>query len=415
LPGKCRTKKKLEKENQGHNTSGTNNFNQSGNFNQDQNSDNFNRNSNFNQGQNSDAFNQNNNFHQGQNFNNFNQSQNSNNYNQNYRQGNSYDNSGFDTDDFARKSKDIFNDVSKNVGNTYQKIKDERQKAQEREQSYTGTATDLIIPNFVTSNDGEIPVKQFNFVNLRNYLLGFIPTGRAIGKLLITNKRVIFSARGHNFSGLTNYHQEFSISEIGGVKFRKSYRVTFKRFIGILLLSILLISLFGSLFMDHSYGSEGAAKAFSLLSTISLVVAGFIVFFPGLNKWIKFIAAVISMSLSANSFDPYSFAYGAMYGESNTFYYIVSVLKVILLIYAIVSCAQMPDIEILVSTKGGGEAVKVKAYQSGLSAFREPQYNCGYSYILPAVDTELAIREVGAIIDDIQVLGDYGVDKWKQI
>ena len=37
----------------------------------------------------------------------------------------------------------------------------------------------------------------------------------------------------------------------------------------------------------------------------------------------------------------------------------------------------------------------------------------GYNEVLPTDETEKAIREIGAIINDIQKLGDYGIAKWK--
>jgi len=36
----------------------------------------------------------------------------------------------------------------------------------------------------------------------------------------------------------------------------------------------------------------------------------------------------------------------------------------------------------------------------------------GFSEVMPTEETELAIREIGAIINDIQKLGDHGVKKW---
>ena len=33
--------------------------------------------------------------------------------------------------------------------------------------------------------------------------------------------------------------------------------------------------------------------------------------------------------------------------------------------------------------------------------------------LLPTAETETAIQEVGAIINDIQRLGDYGIEKWR--
>ena len=38
-----------------------------------------------------------------------------------------------------------------------------------------------------------------------------------------------------------------------------------------------------------------------------------------------------------------------------------------------------------------------------------------WTQILPTQETERSIQEVGAIITDIQQLGDYGIEKWKEL
>lgn len=150
-------------------------------------------------------------------------------------------------------------------------------------------------------------------------------------------------------------------------------------------------------------------------------MAGFILFFPGINKWLKLLAVAVSMSLSGGGLltkaSPFtSFAYSYGYGQSDgALTIIVSIIQIILLFIAIISVSKLPDMEIYVATKGGGEAVMVKADKKGIPLIKPDEDNCGYSYVLPARDTEIALREVGAIIDDIQVLGDYGVEKWKQV
>ena len=38
----------------------------------------------------------------------------------------------------------------------------------------------------------------------------------------------------------------------------------------------------------------------------------------------------------------------------------------------------------------------------------------GYNEVLPTEQTNKAIREIGAMISDIQKLGDLAVEKWKE-
>jgi len=37
----------------------------------------------------------------------------------------------------------------------------------------------------------------------------------------------------------------------------------------------------------------------------------------------------------------------------------------------------------------------------------------GFSIVRPWKDTEIAIREIGALLDDVKRFGDAGIDKWK--
>jgi hypothetical protein len=42
----------------------------------------------------------------------------------------------------------------------------------------------------------------------------------------------------------------------------------------------------------------------------------------------------------------------------------------------------------------------------------EPGLDSGFAEVIPTEETEGAIREIGAIIGDIQKLGDLGLEKW---
>jgi hypothetical protein len=81
----------------------------------------------------------------------------------------------------------------------------------------------LIVPECISPDEGEIPVKQYNIAILRNLLRG----ERAEGRVQITNKRVIFRATGNSIVGKTTLQQEFAISEIGGIEARLNGKFNF--------------------------------------------------------------------------------------------------------------------------------------------------------------------------------------------
>ena len=80
-----------------------------------------------------------------------------------------------------------------------------------------------IVPECISANEKEIPVKQYNIAILRN-LLKF---ERAEGRMQITNKRVIFRAAGSSVGGRTTLQNEFAIDEIAGIEARRNYKFSF--------------------------------------------------------------------------------------------------------------------------------------------------------------------------------------------
>lgn len=104
-----------------------------------------------------------------------------------------------------------------------------------------------IVPDCISANDGEIPIKQYDFAKLRTRLL----LEKSYGRLQITNKRVIFRAAGRSPLGKNIFHQEFSIDQLAGVEVRCKHEFNlFNFFLGLIfrwqseaLVSLQIISL----------------------------------------------------------------------------------------------------------------------------------------------------------------------------
>ena len=45
---------------------------------------------------------------------------------------------------------------------------------------------------------------------------------------------------------------------------------------------------------------------------------------------------------------------------------------------------------------------------------KQNERGTGFDEVIPTEQTESAIREISAIIGDIQKLGDFGIEKWKK-
>jgi hypothetical protein len=92
-----------------------------------------------------------------------------------------------------------------------------------------------IVPECISAEENEIPVKQYTVAVLRNLL----KLERAEGRLQVTNKRVVFRATGRSIRGRTTLQNEFAINEIGGIEARRNYKFSFLYLVFAFLISLL--------------------------------------------------------------------------------------------------------------------------------------------------------------------------------
>jgi len=102
----------------------------------------------------------------------------------------------------------------------------------------------LITPDSIRSNEGEIPVKQYDVAVLRTRLKFM----RAEGRMQVTNKRLLFRATGRSIRGRTTLQHEFAIDDIAGVEARRYFRFSFFDFFCGLVLAALFFYTFFVIF-----------------------------------------------------------------------------------------------------------------------------------------------------------------------
>jgi hypothetical protein len=102
-----------------------------------------------------------------------------------------------------------------------------------------------------------------------------------------------------------------------------------------------------------------------------------------------------SLSLAASGFGLFGF---------------LSVLTTIILLICVFLFCFRPNLVIGIRNKGGVEAA-VDIRRDTIFSKRKGK-GTGFSEVIPTVESESAIREIGAIIGDIQKLGDAGLRKW---
>ena len=267
-----------------------------------------------------------------------------------------------------------------------------------------------IVPDIVKPNDKEIPVKQFEVAKLRNRLLG-IPYMKAYGRIQVTNKRVLFRAPGKCIAGKTAISHEFAIDEIAGIETRREYVFNMWD----LIYGALFFFVAGLLFtrFDTLILTESRSYLLTAFVTLFLAVAGCVPFALLKKKWwLKL------MCLGGSTVSLFSISAVAEYFNYEWLGFILALFGWVTLALSLVSLffhVVKPNLVMIIKTKSASRAIDIsrKKVLSLLGGHQGPEHT-GYEEVIPMTDAEKSIREIGAIINDIQMLGDLGVEKWKK-
>ncbi len=258
-----------------------------------------------------------------------------------------------------------------------------------------------IVPDCVCSNDGEIPIKQYNFAKLKSlFALSF-----AEGRLQVTNKRLIIRAAGLAPTGKTTFHQEFKIEEIAGVEIRKGQRFSFEHSLIFLFLFLLCGGI--GLILGKAIYTSWVITLFSLILGLG-AIAGYVMFDIILNK---------KKSLKKHYILKHtvlSFVLGFLIGTIgfSSFSVIMAIPVGILFLFNSIFLIFAPSLTAIIKTNGGSPALELKRKEFQLFQAKSEE-NSGFKQVLPWKDTDLVIKELGTIIDDLQTMGDIAIEKWK--
>lgn len=256
-----------------------------------------------------------------------------------------------------------------------------------------------IVPDNLRPNDGEIPIRQYKFAVLRTRIMFM----KAKGRLQITNKRLIFRAPGRSLAGRTLFQNEFDVMEIHGLRLQRGYRFSWWNLIvhGFLLsaAAVALIALCG-FFMESQAATIIAMILLSLLSLGSFFALQRV--FP--LKWVLNEATAMLYALVGVA-------------TFNFFLLFMALLHAVLMIISIALHCCQKDLKFMVDTSSGTPSIIIDRERGGglFGKFgHQDQQGTGYREVQPDVDTERAVRELNAIISDLQTMGDLAVDKWRE-
>lgn len=243
-----------------------------------------------------------------------------------------------------------------------------------------------IVPELTAPCEGEVPVKQYHICNARARVRGLWQEGR----IQVTNKRIMFRLSGRSWIGRAMSHSEFDLNEIAGVALSNGVRFSAWDMIVAVLLSMILI------------GLGGILGNFSGILALFIGIALAAPFFVIKKKYfIKVLSLAAAMGTLSAGIGVSSWRHPFIAKMNLCFLVIVVVLYMI----ALILFALKPSLSIQVMTKCASDSpIYIWSRQTFVSILE----------ILPGEDADVAIEELGAMIRDLQELGDAGIAKWKE-
>lgn len=283
-----------------------------------------------------------------------------------------------------------------------------------------------IVPEIIVPCEGEKEVKQYHCTHLKSRLLAL----KAEGVLQVTNKRAIFRASGSSITGNSIIQSEVPIEDISGISMYKGTYFSLKHFIlaviAFLLINPIFSAVLGIFSLSRSFSSS--ANSNDLATTIQVICAILgvigIIAVPRKYIWNSILGGIstVSFFMVAGGSLLSSLGggllgggrYGGSFGigsKSNMAW--IAIFGVITLIYTIVAIflyARRLTMSLSIGSKGGSST---PIYISGVSSFGIANSAAPKAIEAePTDETEELIRELGAMIMDIQKLGDYGIERW---
>ena len=264
-----------------------------------------------------------------------------------------------------------------------------------------------IIPDCFKPNQDEVTIKQYNIAKLRSRIL----QKYAEGRLQITNKRIIFRAAGFSLMGNTALQYEFIIGEIGGIDVKKTYRLSFLNLLLCLLLSAFIANPFKDMFQN--FNDASVIGSYIVGCIISVLLATSLVLFKK-KFWLKHILLSFSMGIMTGINNISSKLVDLTVGTlAFDFVDVISTIIGFAWLFNLIIVSLVPELRIVIRTKSASESVQIRKKVRGFFG-KQPQEYTDFAEVLPWTDTDKAINELGALIDDLQTMGDYAIDKWKE-
>jgi hypothetical protein len=268
-----------------------------------------------------------------------------------------------------------------------------------------------LLRDHLTPAEGETAVRSYHCTSLSSRLLSL----KAEGHLTVTNKRVVFYAAGSSYGGKSVLHSEVPIADVSGINSYKGTYFSLSHLLAALVVSFILGNVAAVIISGIILASLRNSFDFSSAQTTFLVLAiaavGGSFFIPRNRIWRSVVATCgAALLIGVGGISIIGSVLGSLLGGGGGWRVLLGVAAAIYALMCMFWYARRETISLAVGSKGGSST---PIAISGISSMG--LYNTAAQRALsaaPAQDAEAMIRELGAMVTDIQALGDFGIHKW---
>jgi len=281
-----------------------------------------------------------------------------------------------------------------------------------------------LIDNHLAPAEGEVVVRTYHCTNLSPVfaLIGL----KTDGYLTVTNKRVVYFAEGssvYGAAGNSKLYNEVPIADVANISLRKGTRFSFLRLLCGLLFGQIpagIITLILSGVLSVLGGADSGSNPYLLRLGVflQLSVASLLVFrslsIPR-ESVVRFMLAASGLSLVL-SVPALALAHGrglqllpSIYQSAMT---ILSIPLVCYWLWCLYWFIRREYLTMAIRSKTNWPpSIQI----AGVSWWGRINVAADLAYgMAPAIDADAMFKELGAMVTDIQTLGDHGIKKWLQ-
>ncbi len=283
-----------------------------------------------------------------------------------------------------------------------------------------------LIDNHLSPAEGEIVVRTYHCTNISPVfaLIGL----KTDGYLTVTNKRLVYFAEGSSVFGIagnSKLYKEVTISDVANLSLNKGTRFSFLRLLCGLIVGqipavVITLLMFGLMLALGAVGEGGNPYLLRLCVFAQLSVAILLVFCSfsvSRDSIIRLMLAAcgallvlavpgFALAQKGKELPPIPSAYF-------TVLMVVGVPLVCYWIWCLYWFFRREYLIMSIRSKSNWPAtidIKGVSWWGGINIAADIAYGMS-----PGVDADAMFKELGAMVTDIQTLGDHGIQKWVQV